>query len=633
MQSVLKFKSNPVSSAHSARWALYALSGAALVGLAGTSSAQAIRPKRAASSSAIRVAQLPIAGDVVSPADLVAKHAKTGEAISISEGNEKLTLIPAGPSVSLDTPVPTGPSLISLQFKNIAVSELISMIAEQGNVGIIVADDVNTSVKNVNLVEVTAEQAIRNIAETNGYKWRKLDGKTYAIARTMDALPPTDTIPVIPARREPADSIPESLLNPEPRRAALELPDLYRPERREEPKLYSYLRLRNVTPGLVAWWLDPAHNPVPPQVAAAQGNYQASRKTRWAENAVEPNEWASMQSGSPLAPSQMPQWSPAGTINRSNGSQFSDIYTQSNAQFGGRTGQRAGQRGQGAAGGGGQGIFQLPEGIESLVAIDPQNALLVLGTPEGIQQLEQIIGFLDRPLRQVEIEAQFVTVSTSDARAFGIDFTSSNGPFRLNTTGRAPNAAAGSISIGFVRNNFRATLNALQSQGKSKTVAAPRVTAINNLTASLFSTSATPFILESQSSGIGGQVGTQQNLIYITTSVGLSVTPTINNDDTVTVVMQPQVQTQAPPTGELPPAITSQTINTIANVRDGDTIALGGLRTKAITTSSSGVPILRNIPLLGKLFESNNKSELETELIIFLTARIIRRIDDPVPGT
>ncbi|HEX8551118.1 MAG TPA: hypothetical protein VF681_06125 [Abditibacteriaceae bacterium] len=630
----MKSKSNPVSSAHSARWALYALSGAALIGVAGVSRAQAIRPKHAAAAPAVRLAQLPIAGDVVSPADLVAKHAKTGEAISITEGNEKLTLIPAGPTVSLDTPPATGPSTMSLQFKNIAVSELISMIAEQGNVGIIVADDVNTSVKNVNLVDVTAEQAIRNIAETNGYKWRKLDGKTYAIARTMEALPPTDNpIPVI--KPELTDRIPQSLLDPEPRRAALELPELYRSERREEPKLYSYLRLRNVTPGLVAWWLDPAHNPVPPQVAAAQGNYQASRNNRWGQSAVDPNEMAALQSGSPLVPTQAPQWSPSGIINRSNGSQFSDIYTQSNAQFGGRTGQRAGQRGgQGAAGGaGGQGIFQLPEGIESLVAIDPQNALLVLGTPDGIQQLEQIIGFLDRPLRQVEIEAQFVTVSTSDARAFGIDFTSSNGPFRLNTTGRAPNPAAGSISIGFVRNNFRATLNALQNQGKSKTVAAPRVTAINNLTASLFSTSATPFILESASSGIGGQVGTQQNLIYITTSVGLSVTPTINNDDTVTVVMQPQVQTQAPPTGELPPAITSQTINTIANVRDGDTIALGGLRTKAITTSSSGVPILRNIPLLGKLFESNNKSELETELIIFLTARIIRRIDDPVPGT
>src|SRR4028118_1911209 len=102
-------------------------------------------------------------------------------------------------------------------------------------------------------------------------------------------------------------------------------------------------------------------------------------------------------------------------------------------QFGGGGGQVGGQVGIGGQGGvggvGGVGtqpagsIFTLPEGIDQMVAIDPQNALLVYGTEEGLRELEALIAFLDRPLRQVEIEAQFVQVNTQDVNQFGITFS------------------------------------------------------------------------------------------------------------------------------------------------------------------------------------------------------------------
>jgi type II secretory pathway component GspD/PulD (secretin) len=547
--------------------------------------------------------------------------------------------VPAAPVL------PTGPALITLSFKDVAVAELISMIAEQGNVGIIVSNDVDARLANVNLIDKTPEEAIRYVAATAGLQWRQLDSRTYAVAKTLSEVPPDNVRTFGPTTAPVAGGIVPSTAVAAP---PVELPQLYQSAVREQ-KDYRKFDLRHVTPRIMAWWLDPDHNEVPIQFKSSLDTLNKSKDRSLARLAIPADQMnGTSQLGSSVRDSYNP-WSPAGSMNRnsdmyaSGNSQFNDVYTNSNPQFGGRGNQggnnRGGQFGGGRFGQGaaGAGVFQLPEGIESMSAIDPQNALLVRGTPEGIAQLEEIISLLDRPLRQVEIEAQFVTVSTNDSKAFGIDFSSSNGPFRLDTTGRAPQPADGSITLGFVRNNFRATLSALTAQGKAKTVSSPRVTAINNLTASLQSQSITPVILTTTTDISNGQGGvntrTAQTPVFISSTIGLTVTPTINNDDTVTVVMQPEVTLQTPVTGQIIPNIESNTLDTIANVRDGDTIALGGLKSKRLSFSKTGVPILRNIPILGKLFESNNTLESDTELIIFLTARIIRRLDDPVPGT
>jgi type II secretory pathway component GspD/PulD (secretin) len=101
--------------------------------------------------------------------------------------------------------------------------------------------------------------------------------------------------------------------------------------------------------------------------------------------------------------------------------------------------------------------------------------------------------------------------------------------------------------------------------------------------------------------------------------------------------MQPQVQNPRLVIigGQTVPAPDTQTVQTIANVKDGDTIALGGLRTKRSSRGGSRIPVLSNIPFIGQFFKQNAKTDSDEDLIIFLTARILRRADDlaPVPGT
>lgn len=585
--------------------------------------------------------------------------------------------VPAAPAVTAPA-LPQGQPLISVNFKNTLVSEIVSMIADQGGVQIIISGDIKAKLAYIKLEDVTPEQAIEQVARASGLAWQKLQDNTFIIAEK-------DKLPEPPRGEGPAPNIYQPLLPPavpgSGRAAIVAQPDLSRlpelirnhdvavEEEQDAPRNYQYVKVKNVGVRWMAWWIDPRRNPKPLEVMLSEDNIKRAFDPYSAKPIMDPNVMQAMTgSGYYNPPAFNSPYVPSGSVGREYQNedtaggygQFVQPYTQGNAQFGfggqgggGGRGNRNNNRGnrgnrnnrdggfgsQGGSGGGqgggqGDGLFELPEGVDSIVAVDPQNALLVYGTTAGVQQLQTIIDYLDRPLRQVEIEANFIDVSLSDTRAFGIDFSSSNGPFSLNTSGLAPQN--GTVSLGFVRNNFAATLRALISQNRAKIVTAPRVTAINNLTALISSSVQTPVQITGTTTGIGGQVGQNTNYIYVPAVTQLFVTPTINNDDTITVRMRPQVQQQGIPAGaNQPPPISTQQIDTTAIVRDGDTIALGGFRTKNISTGGQRIPVLSYIPFVGRLFRTHNNNDLERELIIFLTARIIRRADEdtPVPNT
>lgn len=572
--------------------------------------------------------------------------------------------IPQVPAVQTTRPLAPAPekALVSLRFEDAPVADLLRMIAEEGNVEISIRGDVVGTLKYINIVNEDPGKAIERVAEAGGLQWRKLGERSFVVAQNLPPEPSRAEVPAI------LNTVPVNPFSGTGVRALLppkldDIPELLQRGAQgqataDQPRDYHYLRVRNLPPSMIAWLIDPANHDEPLVFRQSRHNVEKYFENYLARPAIDPNAQAVMNGNGYYNPYTSNNVAP-GAGQAGGLGQFLQPYTQGNAQFGssggegggggGRGGRGGGGRGGGgrrgggggnqqggAGGGGGQGLFDLTDqGVDSIIAVDPQNALLVYGTEQGVRALETIIQYLDRPLRQVEIEAQFVNVTTTDATQFGIDFNSANGPFTVNSSGNtATTPPAGSFSVGFVRGNFQATLQALIRQDRAKIVNSPRVTAINNLTATLFSSTTTPVILTSSQGGIGGQVGQSQNLIGITTSIGLTVTPTINNDDTITVVMQPVVSTQNPTALGVPQVFT-QTVQTVANVKDGDTIALGGLRTKAINRGGARVPVLSNIPLIGQFFRSRSVNEQEGELIIFLTARIIRRLDETeaVPGT
>jgi len=242
-------------------------------------------------------------------------------------------------------PLPQGSSLVTLNFKDVSVADLVALIAEQGNVGIVINDDVNGRLKHISLIDKTPEEAIQFVAQAANLEWRKLDNKTYIIAKSLPALPSEQQGSITPDR--PGAATGNSLWPSPSALDATGIPRLVEPSREtapaSEPKHYAYLRVRNVTPRLIAYWLDPINNPEPLELRQARGNFEDNSDSNKypARSAVNPLEQALMDNPSSAmnAANYNPYVQSNGNAGRNArgayGQQLPTPYMFSNPQFGG----------------------------------------------------------------------------------------------------------------------------------------------------------------------------------------------------------------------------------------------------------------------------------------------------------
>ncbi len=243
-----------------------------------------------------------------------------------------------------------------------------------------------------------------------------------------------------------------------------------------------------------------------------------------------------------------------------------------------------------------KGPFDLPDGVR-LAASDEQNLLFIAGADEPqIAKLQELVSILDQPLRRVEIEAQIVELPVEEMKQFGIDF-----PAQKDGTPAIP----GAFQVGFVRDNFQDILDKMVAAGTVKVLSTQPLTIINNTSRAV-----------SLRSGPIDNTGANQSKPLVAPAEGsdtiLNFTPTINGDETITVLMG---------IATLPNNINRSGLETIANVRDGDTIALGGLKSSLIPPMTKPLPLVGEIPLVSK--PSNSKTD-DRMTLMFVTARILR---------
>lgn len=261
-----------------------------------------------------------------------------------------------------------------------------------------------------------------------------------------------------------------------------------------------------------------------------------------------------------------------------------------------------------------KGPFDLPDNVR-LAAADEQNLLFVTGgNAEDIAQLQELVAILDQPTRFVEIEAQFVEMPAAEVKQFGIATNAA-------TPGAPTQLVPSAFQIGFVRGDFQTRINDLVKAGNAKAVSTKPLTIANNIGLAV-----------SLRSGPIDNTGANQNKLPAAPTDGsdtvITLTPTINGDDTITVLVN--VATVLG-TAEQPGLLT------IANLRDGETIALSGLSSLVFprkipmlgdiplisSTTKPPVPLLGDIPIIGHLFRTK-KPEDERAVLMFVTARILR---------
>lgn len=297
---------------------------------------------------------------------------------------------------------------------------------------------------------------------------------------------------------------------------------------------------------------------------------------------------------------------------------------------GGFGGGGFGQGGGGFGGGqidlqGGSGL--VPDGIDEITYDPTDNSLIVRGTDAAIQELENIIRRLDVAPRQVLIKVEYITTSNSLSRSFGIDWLFQRGQVLIGNTPGTQARAGDPFFVNYATGNVTSRLRMLLLEGYGQVVNAPFVRTMNNQPAFIIQQIQT-FIILTQVIAVGnGQVITAPQLVPITVQTGLSVQPRINADDTITMTISPQVaefgEIRRAPDGTEIPDVLTQAIFVTARVKNGETILLGGLNRKRESFSTQRYPILSDLPLIGNLFRSSNKTAENQELLVFITPTIV----------
>jgi len=271
-----------------------------------------------------------------------------------------------------------------------------------------------------------------------------------------------------------------------------------------------------------------------------------------------------------------------------------------------------------------------------IIAEESSNSLLIRATESDYQLVQQIISGVDlRPL-QVLIEVTIAEVQRTHDLDLGVSGSAKRIPKGKTTADATATAPSQSSARDFILEltgghgtiNYDVAINALQDRGNVKVLSLPVIIAQNNRQASLNVGSSRPFVQISQTVP-NDPTGRVQTVQYIDVGTVLTITPTINPDGYVNLVV---TQTDNSATNQVQfdaPIINKREATTQIFIRDGQTTVIGGLAGKTHSTDVSGIPFLSRIPLIGPLiFGNTTVSDETTELYLFLTPHVITSDSD-----
>jgi general secretion pathway protein D len=323
--------------------------------------------------------------------------------------------------------------------------------------------------------------------------------------------------------------------------------------------------------------------------------------------------------------------------------------------------------GQPAAAAGGSTTLSLAGGTATIWADKANNALVITAGQRSMKALNAVIDKLDIRRPQVYVEAIIAAVSVDKTADLGVNWAldgSANsvglGGFvspvagssivdlvegalgsstsASTTTGTTATTATGSglsdttlngatIGIGRLKAtgiNFAMMLRALQADSRTNILGTPSVVTRDNQEAKMEVAQEVPF-LTGQYSTTNGTGSAFQTIQREEVGTILTVTPTINEGDTVLLKLQVESSSLAASSQGAVDLITNKNeITTSVLIKDGGTLVLGGLIQDSVTNSEESVPILGSIPIIGELFRTRNTEKTKTNFLIFLQPHILR---------
>jgi general secretion pathway protein D len=276
------------------------------------------------------------------------------------------------------------------------------------------------------------------------------------------------------------------------------------------------------------------------------------------------------------------------------------------------------------------------------VIADPlNNALLVLADAEGHKLIQRALTEIDRAPAQVLVDATIAEVTLTDQLQFGVQFF-----FRSRGIATIGNDAEGGLSSGstaalrglYPGFNYlvgsgdltRLALSALSDLTDVRVRSSPSVVVMDNQSATLRVGDQVPIVTRQVTGVETGSAPVVNQIEFRDTGVILTVTPRVSSTGVVTLEIDQEVSSvsSTAASGTLTPTISQRRISSTVAVRSNQTLVLAGLIDDSRSNTRSGVPGFSKIPVLGSLFGSTNKVASRTELVVFLTPRVLRSADD-----
>jgi general secretion pathway protein D len=282
-------------------------------------------------------------------------------------------------------------------------------------------------------------------------------------------------------------------------------------------------------------------------------------------------------------------------------------------------------------------VYEKNEARASITFDKELNSLVLISSEIEYNELMELIAQLDIERKQVYVKARIVEISESKAKNLGVKYglnafnVNEGGLYTLASTLNGGSALAFSglsiptnLTQGF---GLGVGLSFLSSNGVSNTLSEPSILCVNNQESSIY-VGQTESILSSSATGTTTTALTQNSYTREDIGLTLKIKPRISNDNKVILTVDTTLEDVVAGSGGGLPTTTKREVKTIAVVKDGEAVIVGGLIKDKVTESESKVPLLGDIPLLGSLFKDTTYTTDKVNLVIILTPYIVEKSSD-----
>jgi general secretion pathway protein D len=277
-------------------------------------------------------------------------------------------------------------------------------------------------------------------------------------------------------------------------------------------------------------------------------------------------------------------------------------------------------------------LLRIVLGARRVAPLTAANALTIVDTPERVKAAETIIESLDKSRSEVVVEMEVLEVNRSRLVEYGIQLRSAGeegivtSVFPRDTTLDQPLYSSENL---FVSGLPGAVLSLLRTDGDTRVLANPQLRAVDGESAQAEFGERVPVPITTFTPIATGGVPQQPVTTFQYENIGVNilVTPRVHHNNEVSLALEVRLGTISGTGYGGLPTFGNRSVNTVLRLGDGETSLLAGLISDEERTSLSGTPGLANVPLLGRIFAANRKELKESDIVLMMTPRIIRRAD------